>query len=138
MNNKDVKVYGVTANSEPAGGGGHSGGWRDGILTINVDGVSFTPAEYKIYVLLKEIKLKLGVVGGGGCGGAGATGGYSEVIINLPDDFTFYDAEMVKAENARLKELNRLMVGMLKDVLYCELPGSVSVTIREVLAKAGG
>ena len=71
-------------------------------------------------------------------GGAGATGGYSEAIINLPDDFTFYDAEMVKAENARLKELNRLMVGMLKDVLYCELPGSVSVTIREVLAKAGG
>ena len=38
---------------------GHGGGWQEGTLTYNVDGVSFTPAEYKIYCLLREIDKKL-------------------------------------------------------------------------------
>ena len=42
-----------------AGGAGGAGGWQEGTLTYNVDGVSFTPAEYKIYCLLREIDKKL-------------------------------------------------------------------------------
>jgi hypothetical protein len=41
-------------------------------------------------------------------------------------------------ENTRLKELNWEMKGMLEDVLYYELPSDVYVTIKELLAKAGG
>ena len=42
-----------------AGIGGDGGGWQEGTLTFSADGVSFTPAEYKIYTLLKEVKSKL-------------------------------------------------------------------------------
>ena len=46
--------------------------------------------------------------------------------------------DSVMAENTRLKELNREMVGMLEDVLYYELPSDVYATIKELLAKAEG
>ena len=59
----NIRVCGVTANSEPAGGDGGSGGngngWRQGTSSIVVDGVFFTPAEYKIYCLLQEIKAEV-------------------------------------------------------------------------------
>ena len=40
---------------------GHGGGWgrREETLTYNVNGVSFTPAEYEIYCLLQEVDKKL-------------------------------------------------------------------------------
>ena len=44
----------------------------------------------------------------------------------------------LETENARLKELNREMKGMLEDVLYYELPSDVYATIKELLAKTGG
>ena len=42
----------------------------------------------------------------------------------------------IRAENTQLKELNREMVGMLKDITYYELPCDVYATISELLAKA--
>ena len=53
-------------------------------------------------------------------------------------DYVIGKVVELEQEIIRLKELNRRLVGMLKDVLYYELPSDVCATIKELLAKAEG
>ena len=78
------------------------------------------------------------------CGG----GGSGEIIISIDGKLSVCDSEVLKKENARLKELNREMVNALRLVCnnqclqgkekYCDNLSNDPCPVKEILVKAEG